>query len=103
MAKVTYLGHVHEIDLQALPIHEGLALQKKTGFRAIELGQALQAGDFLAMAGYAWILLKYRMHLDVEFDAICDGTYPIDFRDIHIETEEVEPDPTTGAEAKTSS
>lgn len=102
MDKVTYNGKTVEVDLKRLPIHEGIALQRKTGFRAIELGEKLKVGDFEAMGAYAWYVLKFKMGQDVSYEDICDGTYDLAWTDFTIETEDVEAVPTGEAEAKTS-
>lgn len=102
MDKVTYQGQTYEVDLKRMPIHEGLAVQRKTGFRAIELGEKLKLGDWEAMAAYAWVFLKFKMGRDVEYEDICDGTHPVDWQDFQIETSDGEAGPTVAAEATTS-
>lgn len=104
--KVTYKGEVYEVDLTRLPLHEGIAVQKATGFGAVALGEALKAGDFIAMAGYAWLVLHFKMgRTDISYDDICDGTYPVDFQnDFTFEVAEAAPDPPSAGKspAKTS-
>ncbi|MFD9943195.1 hypothetical protein ACFWYW_14620 [Nonomuraea sp. NPDC059023] len=104
MAKISIAGETIELELGKLPLHEALALQKATGWRPPELGEALQAQDMLAIAGLAWLILKFRMGKDVTFDDICDGTYVVDLATFKIENEgEATPDPTEPAgAAKTS-
>lgn len=98
MAKVTYQGETHEIDLARLPIHEGIAIQKATGFGAVALGEALKQGDFIAMAGFAWLILHFRMgRKDISYSDICDGTYVIDFGEFTIEAEDLPDPPSAGA------
>ncbi|WP_219512718.1 hypothetical protein [Nonomuraea ceibae] len=92
LQKVTYAGETMEIDLQRLPIHEGIALQRATGMGAVALGEGLKAGDFIAMAGFAWLILHFRMGKDITYSDICDGTFPVDFREFEIEAAD-EPDP----------
>ena len=89
-----------EMDLEHLPLHEGIMLQKATGWRMKELAQACKDGDLMAIAGLAWLALK-RMGKDVTFDDITEGVYPIDLASIVVETEE-ESGPPSDGEAKTS-
>jgi hypothetical protein len=98
--KVTYKGEVYEVDLTRLPLHEGIAIQKATGFGALALGDALKKGDFIAMAGYAWLVLHFKMgRKDITYDDICDGTYPVDFQnDFAFEADET-PDPPSAGES----
>lgn len=101
--KVSYQGEVHEVDLQRLPLHEGIAVQKATGFGAVALGEALKQGDFIAMAGYAWLILKFRMGKDIAYDDICTGKYPVDFQnDFEFAAEETPDPPSADEAAKTS-
>lgn len=103
--KVTYKGEVYEVDLTRLPLHEGIAIQKATGFQAVALGEALKVGDFIAMAGYAWLILHFKMgRKDISYNDICDGTYPVDFQnDFQFEAAETPDPPSAGkSPAKTS-
>lgn len=104
MAKVTYQGETHEIDLARLPLHEGIAIQKATGFGSVAIAAALTEGDFIAMAGLAWLILHFRMRKEITFDDICTGAYVVDMTEFTFEEEEP-PDPPTAAiaAAKTSS
>ncbi|MEV3980805.1 hypothetical protein [Nonomuraea sp. NPDC049758] len=103
MAKVTYQGETHEIDLARLPLHEGIAIQKATSFGAVGMGQALKEGDFIAMAAIAWLILHFRMGKDITFDDICTGAHPVNMGDFTFEQEEQEetPDPPAAAVAGT--
>lgn len=89
-----------EFDLAHLPLHEGIALQKATGWRIKQLGEAISDGDMLAIAALAWLALK-RMGKDVEFKDIESGAYPIDLASISVDAEEQQ-DPSLNGEAKTS-
>ncbi|TMR11753.1 hypothetical protein ETD86_34865 [Nonomuraea turkmeniaca] len=100
MAKIHIGDDSVEFDLNHLPLHEGIALQKATGWRIKQLVEALQDGDMLAIAGLAWLALK-RMGKDVTFADIESGVYPIDLASISVDVEE-EPDPSLNGEAKTS-
>lgn len=99
--KVTYKGEVYEVDLTRLPLHEGIAVQKHTGFGAVALGEALKQGDFIAMAGYAWLVLHFKMgRKDISYDDICDGTYPVDFQnDFQFEVADPVDPPPSGEES----
>jgi len=102
MAKVTYQGETVDVDLGSLPLHEGIAIQRKTGFRALDLEAALRQGDFVAMAALAWLILHFRMGKDISWEDIETGKVPVDWSDFTFE--EPEGDPTPAAEAaKTSS
>lgn len=100
MPKIHIGGDSVEFDLAHLPLHEGIALQKATGWRMKQLAEACADGDMLAIAALAWLALK-RMGKDMPFSDIEDGTYPIDLGSLTVEMEE-EPDPSSGGEAKTS-
>lgn len=101
MAKIHIGGESVEFDLNHLPLHEGIALQKATGWRTKQLVEALQDGDLVAMAGLAWLALR-RMGKDVTFADIESGAYPIDIGSISVETEEEDTAPSLNGEAKTS-
>lgn len=104
MAKVHIGDEVVEFDIGRLGLHEALALQKATGFRPPELEQALAARDMVAVAGLAWLIVKFRMgHDEVTFDDICEGRYEIDLGSWKVEMDEPEADPTAGDAEKTSS
>lgn len=93
-----------EFDMNSLPLHEGIGLQKATGWRIKQLAEALQDGDMLAIAALAWLALK-RMGKDVSFADIESGAYPLDLADISVETDEPkegEGAPSLNGEAKTS-
>lgn len=102
MAKVTYQGETVEIDLASLPLHEGIAIQRKTGFRALDLDAALKAGDFVAMAALAWLILHFRMGKDITWEDIETGTVPVNWTDFTFKTPDPV-DPTPAAEAATTS
>ncbi|MFI7643744.1 hypothetical protein [Nonomuraea sp. NPDC049400] len=89
-----------EFDLNHLLLHEGIALQKATGWRSKQLAEAIQDGDFVAIGALAWLALT-RMGKDVSFADIESGAYPIDMASISVEVEE-EPAPSLDGEAKTS-
>ncbi|MEU8270825.1 hypothetical protein AB0B89_27165 [Sphaerisporangium sp. NPDC049002] len=103
MAKITVAGESVDLELGSLPLHEALALQKATGMRPPQLGEALAQQDMLAIAALCWLILKYRMGKDVTFDDICDGTYPVDLGSFSVEEDEPEPVGPTGGEAATTS
>lgn len=97
MPRISIAGESTDFDIDHLPLHEGIALQKATGWRMKELSEAAAAGDLVAIAAIAWLALK-RMGKNVSFEDITDGTYPIDVSTIEIETDE-EPDPPSDGEA----
>ncbi|UBU10037.1 hypothetical protein [Nonomuraea gerenzanensis] len=100
MPKINIAGESTEFDLDHMPLHEGIALQKATGWRMKELGEACATGDLVAVAALVWLGLR-RMGKDVSFADITDGVHPIDISTITIDMEE-EPPPPSNGEAKTS-
>lgn len=100
MPKIRIGEESTEFDLERLPLHEGIALQKVTGWRMKQLAEACADGDLVAVAALVWLALK-RMGKDLAFDDITSGAYPIDLASIVIETEEGA-DPPSDGEAKTS-
>lgn len=100
MPKIHIGGEATEFDLDRLPLHEGIALQKATGWRMKQLAEACGEGDLVAVAALVWLALR-RMGKDVTFDDITTGAYPIDLASIVIETED-EPGPPSNGEVKTS-
>ncbi|WP_084963757.1 hypothetical protein [Thermoactinospora rubra] len=100
MQKITIGDESVELDIAHLPLHEGIALQRATGWRIKELGEACAAGDLVAIAALAWLALR-RMGKDVTFADIESGAYPIDLASINVEVLD-EPSPPSGGEAKTS-
>lgn len=103
MAKITFAGETVDMDLAALHLHEALALQKATGMRPPQLGEALAGQDMLAIAALIWLILKFRLGKpELTFDEVCDGTYDIDLSTFKVE-DDPEPDPTGGVEAEKTS
>ena len=103
MPKINIGGESVELDFGRMPLHEALALQKATGWRPPELGEALAQQDMMAIAGLAWLVVHFRMgKKDVSYDDICEGRYVVDLSEFSVEADD-EPDPTGGsAEEKTS-
>lgn len=85
MLQFTHDGTTIEVDTDKLPLHEGLAIQKATGFLMPEWGKAAKAGDMLALIALGWVLIKFRMgKADVTFEDVCEGKVVIttaDFSD----------------------
>lgn len=100
MARIHVGGESVEFDMNHLPLHEAIALQKATGWRMQQLGVAMKEGDALAIAALAWLALN-RMGKDISFADIESGAYPIDLASISVDVEE-EQDPSLNGEAKTS-
>jgi hypothetical protein len=74
MLQFTHDGQTIDVDLDSLPLHEGLALQKATGRRLPELMEAIKAADMEALAALGWMLVKFRIgKSDVTFEDVCEG------------------------------
>ncbi|YCK35180.1 hypothetical protein ACNF49_14155 [Actinomadura sp. ATCC 39365] len=74
MLQFTHDGQTIEVDLDGLPLHEGLALQKATGKRMAEFLDALKVADMEAFAALGWVLVKFRCgKSDVTFEDVCEG------------------------------
>lgn len=74
MLQFTHDGQTIDVDLDSLPLHEGLALQKATGRRLPELMEAIKAADMEALAALGWMLVKFRVgKSDVTFEDVCEG------------------------------
>ncbi|MFI6296703.1 hypothetical protein ACIBEJ_34295 [Nonomuraea sp. NPDC050790] len=87
MLQFTHDGNTIDVDLDGLPLHEGLALQKATGHRMPDFLAAIQGADMEAFAALGWVLVKFRCGKpDVTFEDVCEGRVPIklsDFDDPH--------------------
>lgn len=82
MLEFTHDGKTVEVDLDGLPLHEGLALQQATGKRITEFAQAIQAADMEAFAALGWVLVKFRCGKpDVTFKDVCEGRVSIKLSD----------------------
>jgi hypothetical protein len=108
VAIVTIDGESAEIDVNKLGLHEAMALQKATGFRPKELGEKLAAGDAVAMGAFIWLWLRFRMgKVDVTWEDIESGAYPVDMASIRVDLGEdaggEAQDPPVAATAMTSS
>jgi hypothetical protein len=74
MLKFTHDGQTIDVDLDALPLHEGLALQKATGRRLPEFLDAIRSADMEALAALGWMLVKFRIgKSDVTYEDVCEG------------------------------
>lgn len=74
MLQFTHEGQTIDVDLDKLPLHEGLALQKATGLRMPEFFKAIEAMDMEALAALGWVLVKFRIgKSDVTFEDVCEG------------------------------
>lgn len=82
MLQFTHDGHTVDVDLEGLPLHEGMALQKVTGKRMQEFLQAFKAVDMEAFAALGWVLVKFRCGKpEVEFEDVCQGRVLIKLSD----------------------
>ncbi|MBB2909326.1 hypothetical protein FHS43_000572 [Streptosporangium becharense] len=97
--RMTIQGETFETDPNRLALHEGIALQKATGLTAKDLEAGMQNGDFLALAAYVWINLKFRLGKDVSWAQIETGEYEIDLAAIKVERID-EPGPTKAGRAR---
>jgi hypothetical protein len=96
----TFEGKTVVVDLEKMPLHEGLALQKATGHRITAFLNAVREGDYECLSALAWVIIKFRFDRpDVTFDDVCEGRVvaSLDMFDGG------EPDPPTSGEAKTPS
>lgn len=81
MLKFTHDGQTIDVNLEKLPLHEGMALQKTLGKRMPEFVSAVQAGDMEALAALGWVLIKFRMNRDVTFEDVAEGRVVITIAD----------------------
>lgn len=101
--KIHINGEVVELELGRLPLHEALALQRKTGKTPPEIARALEAQDLEAVAALAWFILRYRMGKeDLTFEDVTEGRYEVDINSWRVEVDDA-PDPTAAAGAATTS
>lgn len=82
MLHFTHDGQTVKVDLEKLPLHEGLALQKATGMRLKEFMTAMEAADMEAFAALGWVLVKYRCGKpDVTFEDVAEGRIAVTLAD----------------------
>lgn len=93
MAKVTIDGQVYNYDPNRMLNTEAIALQKVTGLRMNEWGDALKEGDAFALTGLVWLLWR-RDGREVPFDMV-------EFDIGSISLEEDEPAPEEGSDRPT--
>lgn len=87
MLQFTHDDRVIEVDLEKLPLHEGLALQKATGRRLPEFLEAVKGFDMEALAALGWMLVKFRCGKpDTTFEDVCEGRVPVSIADF-VDTE----------------
>ncbi|MGW0805946.1 hypothetical protein [Nonomuraea sp. NPDC002799] len=87
MLQFTHDGQTIEVDLEKLPLHEGLALQKATGMRLPEFLEAVKSFDMEALAALGWMLVKHRCgKADVTFEDVCEGRVAVTIADF-VDTE----------------
>lgn len=87
MLEFTHEGQKIEVDLERLPLHEGLALQKATALRLPEFLQAVKGFDMEALAALGWMLVKFRCgKSDVTYADVCEGRVPVSIADF-VDTE----------------
>lgn len=99
-ARMTIEGETFETDPNKLALHEGIALQKATGMTAKDLEAGLVAGDFMAMAAYVWINLRFRLKKDITWEQIESGEYPVDLGAIKMEVPEAPGPPKAAGRAR---
>lgn len=82
MLQFTHDGQTIDVDMDALPLHEGLALQKATGKRMAEFFEAIKATDMEALAALGWVLVKFRIgKSEVTFEDVCTGKVVVNTSD----------------------
>jgi hypothetical protein len=101
MLRFTHGDQTIEVDLEKLPLHEGLALQKATGRKLPAFLEAVQAVDMEALAALGWVLVKFRMGKpDTTFEDVCEGRVQVNISDFEDTKAGKKPVPPTSARAR---
>jgi hypothetical protein len=94
LAKVTINGEVFDFDTSRRPMSEALAIENGLKCTYAKWETDLEAGSARAMCGFIWLVWR-RDGRDVKLEDILSGAVDFDTKDLNIEADEGDTDPTS--------